>query len=280
MNKPYSEGFAERLTKMAAKSKLDVQVCDHCNLRCAGCLHFAPLAEEHFLDLDEYARDLERLAAVKNIDGYFGSVVLMGGEPLLHPHVVEVVHTTRAQLPKQRITLCTNGLLLKHMDSSFWDALVECGVSLLISPYPIKLDYEGLAELARSKGVQTSFTADITRTAKDKEVFVRLALDPEGKQDPTQSFTTCPFGGCYLQLSRGAIWPCQVSALHGAFSRRFGYDMHSEADDSLSLDAIASVSDIEEFRRRSHPMCRHCNNDGLTIAPWERSRLAAEEWLA
>ena len=48
---PYSMGFAERLAKMAAKPKLDVQVCDHCNLRCAGCLHFAPLAEERFLDV-------------------------------------------------------------------------------------------------------------------------------------------------------------------------------------------------------------------------------------
>ena len=277
---PYAEGFAERLAKLAAKPKLDVQVCDHCNLRCAGCLHFAPLAEERFLDLDEYAHDLERLAAVEGIDGYFGSVVLMGGEPLLHPDIAEVVRTTRAHLPNERIDLCTNGLLLKRMDDDFWDALAECGVGIAISPYPIKLDYEGLGELARSKGVRASFAIDITGTAEGKQAFIRLALDPEGECDPVQSFASCPFGGCFLQLARGAIWPCQVSALHGAFARRFGYGMRDEPGDSLALDVIDSAGDIEGFRRRPHPMCRYCDNDGLTVAPWGRSELSAEEWLA
>ena len=278
--KPYAESFGERLAKMAAKPKLDVQVCDHCNLRCAGCLHFAPLAEERFLDLDEYSRDLERLAAIEGIGGYFGSIALMGGEPLLHPNIVEVIRTTRAHLPNERIVLCTNGLLLKRMGDDFWGALAECGVDVAISPYPIKLDYEELAELVRSRGVRADFAGDITGTAKGKQAFVHLALDPEGTCDPVRSFTSCPFGGRFMQLSRGAIWPCQVTALHGAFARQFGYGMHDEPEDSLALDAIGSADDIENFRRRSHPMCRYCDNGALTVAPWEQSKFEAEEWLA
>ena len=104
---PYSESFDERLAKMAAKPKLDIQVCDHCNLRCAGCLHFAPLAEERFLDLGEYERDLESLADIEGINGYFGTIALMGGEPLLHPRIADVVRTTRAILPGERLSLCT-----------------------------------------------------------------------------------------------------------------------------------------------------------------------------
>ena len=277
---PYAERFSDRLAKMAAKPKLDVQVCDHCNLRCAGCLHFAPLAEKRFLDLGEYARDLERLAAIEGVGGYFGSVVLMGGEPLLHPDIAEVVRTMRAHLPNERVDLCTNGLLLKRMGDGFWDALVECGVGIALSPYPVRLDYEKLAELARSKGVRAHFAADITGTAEGKQAFVRLALDPKGACDPVRSFTSCPFGGHFLQLARGAIWPCQVAALHGAFARRFGYAMHDGPDDSLPLEAIGSADDIEKFRRRPHPMCRYCDNDALTVAPWGRSELVAEEWLA
>ena len=280
IRKPYAVGFVERLVRMAKRPKLDVQVCDHCNLRCAGCLHFAPLAEKSFLDLDEYSCELKQLAAIEGIDGYFDSIVLMGGEPLLHPDIVEVVRTTRAHLPNEHIDLCTNGLLLKRMGDDFWNAITECDVSIGISPYPIKLDYEELAGYARSKGVRAEFASDITGTAEGKQVFMRLALDPEGKCDPPRSFTSCPFGGCFMQLSHGAIWPCQVSALHGAFARRFGYGMHDEPEDSLALDTIGSVDDIEDFRRRSHPMCRYCDNDGLTVVPWERSQLTAEEWLA
>ena len=280
MRTPYAEGFAERMAKMAERPKLDVQVCDHCNLRCAGCLHFAPLAEERFLDLDEYAHDLERLSAIEGIEGYFGSIALMGGEPLLHPNIVDVVRTTRSRLPNEQIDLCTNGLLLKRMGVDFWDAIAECSVRIAISPYPIKLDYEDLAGLVHSKGVQAEFAGDITGTAEGKMAFIRLALDPEGKCDPLRSFTSCPFGGCFMQLSRGAIWPCQVSALHGAFARRFGYEMRDEPEDSLALDAIGSADDIENFRRRPHPMCRYCDNDRLTVAPWRRSELLAEEWLS
>ena len=280
MRKPYAESFAERLAKMAAKPKLDVQVCDHCNLRCAGCLHFAPLAKKRFLDLDEYAHDLEALAAIDGIEGYFGSIVLMGGEPLLHPNIVEVVRTTRSRLPNENIDLCTNGLLLKRMGDDFWDAIAECGVRIAISPYPIKINYEELARLVRSKGARAEFAGDITGAAKDKQEFIHLALDPEGKCDPVRSFASCPFGGCFMQLSRGAIWPCQVSALHGAFARRFGYGMRDEPEDSLALGVIGSADDIEDFRRKPHPMCRYCDNDALTVAPWGQSEFLAEEWLS
>ena len=268
------------MAKMSVKPKLDVQVCDHCNLRCAGCLHFAPLVDKGFLDLDAYERDLARLTAIEGIEGYFGDIVLMGGEPLLHPHVVEIVRTTRAHLPHEKLSLCTNGLLVKRMGDDFWDAVVACDVELIISPYPIKLDYEALAEFIRAKGVRPKFAGDITGTCEGKQAFMRLALDPAGECDPVQSFTSCPFGGCYMQLARGALWPCQVSAHHGAFSERFGYDMHSSPDDSLALDGIATTDQIESFRRRSHPMCRYCDNGALTVAPWRQSAFAAEEWLA
>ena len=259
---------------------LDVQVCDHCNLRCAGCLHFAPLAEERFLDVDEYERDLQRLASVNGIEGYFETIVLMGGEPLLHPCVGEIVRITRTHMPQQNVVLCTNGLLLKRMVDDFWRALAECNVALLISPYPLRVDYEGLVAFARAKGVRAALAEDITGTVDGKEAFLRLAIDPEGECDQAQSFVSCPFGGRYLQLTRGAIWPCQVAAHHDSFARHFGFDMHNSPNDSLPLASISSTDDIETFRRRSHPMCRYCNNDALSVVPWERSHLAAEEWLA
>ena len=277
---PYAISFVERLTKMAVKPKLDVQVCDHCNLRCAGCLHFAPLAEKRFLDVEAYERDLLELTAVKGIEGYFGAVALMGGEPLLHPRLPDIIRITRKHLPWERVILCTNGLLLKRMGDDFWHALADGNVGLLMSPYPLRVDYEGLAALARTKGVHAEFAEDITNTADGKEAFVRLALDPQGECDPAQSFTSCPFGGCYLQLARGALWPCQVAAHHSSFAQRFGYDLHDKPDDALPLSSIASTDDIETFRRRPHPMCRHCDNDALTVVPWDRSKLAADEWLA
>lgn len=277
---PYREDFARRLAMMSARPMLDVQVCDHCNLRCAGCLHFSPLAAERFCDIDAYAGELERLSAIEGIGGYFSDIVLMGGEPLLHPQIGELLRVARAILPGERVTLCTNGLLLHRMDDAFWDALVSCGVRLAISPYPIRLDYQELLAYACSKGAQAFLSDDITGTASGKEAFMRLALDPAGGCDPAGSFVSCPFGGHFLQLADGAIWPCQVTAHHGPLAERFALDLHASADDALPLDSIGSVDQIEAFRRRPHPMCRYCNNGALTVAPWERSKLEAGEWLA
>jgi len=204
----------------------------------------------------------------------------MGGEPLLHPRVAEVVRMTRAFLPGERVSLCTNGLLLRRMRDDFWDTLAACDVALIMSVYPIKLDYQELAEFARGEGVRVLLARDITHTADGKEAFMRLALDPEGGCDPGESFVSCPFGGHYMQLARGALWPCQVAAHHDAFAKRFGFNMHASSDDALLLDSIGSVSQIETFRRRPHPMCRHCDNDALTVMPWGRSKLSADEWLA
>ena len=41
---PYVESFDNRLRDLYQKPMLDVHVCDHCYLRCAGCLPFAPTA--------------------------------------------------------------------------------------------------------------------------------------------------------------------------------------------------------------------------------------------
>ena len=277
---PYTESFVDRLRGLALRPKLDVQVCDHCNLRCAGCLHFAPLAPERFLDLGEYERDLGQLTAVEGFGGYFESIVLMGGEPLLHPQIAEVINVTRAIAPNENITLCTNGLLLKRMDDTFWDAIAACGVKLSISAYPVRVNYPALVELARDHGAQAALSGDITRTGQGKAAFMRLALDPSGSCNPRDSFIACPFGGRFLQMARGALWPCQVTAHHRHFADCFGYDMRDSEGDALPLAGIRSTDDIEDFRRRVHPMCRFCDNRRLSIVPWERSQKAAEEWLA
>ena len=261
------------------KPYLDVHVVDHCNLRCRGCVHFAPLASPRCLDLDEYERELDLLGRVAGIGSYFEAITLMGGEPLLNPQLPDVVRLTRTYLPDATIAVASNGLLLRQMGDDFWRSLSSCDATLLLSPYPIGLDYEALLGLAEVHGVRAMLTIDVTGTADGKGVFFQLAIDPAGTCEPRHSFNCCPFGGRYLQLRAGAIWPCQLAALHGALDARFGCALHTSQDDSLRLEELSSAEQIEAFRRHAHPMCRYCDNDQLTVAAWERSKLAADEWL-
>lgn len=277
---PYRLTITRRIWSLMRKPYLDVHVVDHCNLRCRGCIHFAPLAKPRFLDLDAYGRDLASLAAIPGIEEYLGDFCLMGGEPLLHPRLPEVIRLSRSHLPRARISLVSNGLLLRRMGDEFWRATRECGTRLVLSPYPLKVDYPALLDLAAAHGVSAYLANDVTDTQEGKEVFFRLAIDPSGSQDRVAAHNRCPFGGRTLQMSEGRIWPCQVAAHHAALSNRFALGMHAEPEDSLALEDIVSTDQIEDLRRHPHPMCRYCDNDRLAVTKWGLSNLEAGEWLA
>ena len=277
---PYKLDIRERARQLAAKPHIDVHVVDHCNLGCKGCVHFSPVAEPRFLDLAAYEADLRELARIPGLGSHLSGFSLMGGEPLLHPRLPEVIRLTRSCLPDAPIVLDSNGLLLKRMKEDFWDALVGCGVRLAISPYPLKVDYPALVELARSHGADASFVADVTRSDWGKEAFFQLALDSRGAQDPVYAFNRCPFGGVFMQLHGGRLWPCQVAGRSQALNRRFGTSFQPMQEDSLLLSEIRTVDDIEAFRRQAHPMCRYCDNDGLAVSAWARSARTPDEWIS
>lgn len=98
---------------------LEFHLTDHCNLNCKGCAHYSPMASDHYADLYQLEKDLQRLAQLfRNIR----LIRLMGGEPLLHPDVDRFIRTTRSAFPKSRIGIVTNGILLPQASQAFWDA--------------------------------------------------------------------------------------------------------------------------------------------------------------
>ena len=277
---PFRVDFSKRLRTLALAPALDVHVADHCNLRCRGCVHFAPLAQKRCLDLGDYEADLRALATIPGIETYFRGLYLMGGEPLLHPRIADVITLTRRLLPRIRIVLATNGLLVGRMGDEFWNALINCGVELHFSAYPINVDYDGLVRMAKARGADVAFIMDLTERDAGKAAFLKMAVDPEGGQDPVRSFNSCFFGGSFMQLSGGSIWNCQIAAHHATLDAAFGWKMTSEPADELPLASITSIDDIESFRRLAHPMCRYCANDRMGVMAWSRSHRDEREWRA
>jgi len=67
---PFRVDFSKRLRTLALAPALDVHIADHCNLRCRGCVHFAPIAQKRCLDLGYYEADLRTLATIPGIESY------------------------------------------------------------------------------------------------------------------------------------------------------------------------------------------------------------------
>jgi hypothetical protein len=84
-------------------------------------------------------------------------VRLVGGEPLLHPRLIELMEAARASKVARLVSVVTNGVLLSRMDRAFWREVDAIEVSL----YPGKeLDEEGRKrslELAEEYDVDLRF---------------------------------------------------------------------------------------------------------------------------
>ncbi len=61
-----------------------LEVTDHCNIKCKGC--YRSQLEGH-RDLEELKADIRLFKEKRNCDG----ISIAGGEPLLHPHITDIV---------------------------------------------------------------------------------------------------------------------------------------------------------------------------------------------
>ncbi|HET6552703.1 MAG TPA: GTP 3',8-cyclase MoaA [Dyella sp.] len=103
---------------------LRISVMDRCNFRCPYCMpestygeHFTFLRNDERLDFDEIAR-LCRLAAPLGVS----KLRLTGGEPLLRPHLAELVARLRRVEGITDLAMTTNGVLLARHASELRDA--------------------------------------------------------------------------------------------------------------------------------------------------------------
>jgi GTP 3',8-cyclase len=92
---------------------LRISVTDRCNLRCVYCMpqegvHWQARAEQ--LSVEEIARVAECAA-----DGGVKRIRLTGGEPLVHPKIVDLVRRLTSIAGIEEVSLTTNGILLERL---------------------------------------------------------------------------------------------------------------------------------------------------------------------
>jgi sulfatase maturation enzyme AslB (radical SAM superfamily) len=89
----YRISAAKRLRKLKLL-RFGVNLTEHCNLNCAYCGAFSPLAKESFYSVETFRNDCERLSRLTG--GKILEVALAGGEPLLHPAVTDFLTIARS----------------------------------------------------------------------------------------------------------------------------------------------------------------------------------------
>lgn len=249
---------------------VDINVVDHCNLKCKYCANFCPLAHEKYLDVEEFDKDCNRLSSLSS--GKIKTIRLLGGEPLLHHRLIEIMAVTRKHFPLSGIDLVTNGLLLLRMPRAFWTQCKVCDIKVAISHYPIELNYAKIKSIAKEYGVKTIY-------GKKPRGMYKWILDINGGQDIKESHAYCFRANQCTVLQEGKIYACSLPPWINYFNEYFGKDLRINEGDYIDIYKVKKFEDILRFLGKPIPFCKYCNTKKMVYSNrWEISKKEIIEW--
>jgi len=266
------ERFAAILKNKPRKLlKFSVHIAEHCNLNCAGCEHFSPLAEKKFTNIDNYEKDCIRLSELSG--GIIEFLGIHGGEPLLNPQINDFLTISRKYFPVGQIAILTNGILLEKQPVSFWQICNEMRIDIIVTVYPIKINHSLIKEKADNYGV------NIIQWGKETNKWRKLKIDLKGSQNPVVSNYLCYASNTCFQLANGKIYKCWRIAYIEDFNRAFNQNLKVIQNDGYAdIYGEQSLKKIMVKLAESADFCRYCNMKEAECVEWQRSKKEISEW--
>lgn len=262
---------------------IEMHLTEHCNIGCKFCSHLSTVAEEEFYDMEKFEKDLARLSEVSQQNVY--NLELLGGEPLLHPQINELLAVSRKYFPKTNIELLTNAVLLDYMPESFWLTLKENNIFLTPSLYPVKINWKSIIDKAEKYDIQ--FTDDDQQKFRTLEnikedtitSFYKVNIDVNGKQ--SKNNTDCIFKNACVQYYDGKLFPCFIASNIRHFNRKFNKNVPLADSDFLDLYKVNSFDEISNFlNRQDIEFCKYCAGMSASCEPWTSvNEHSINEWL-
>jgi organic radical activating enzyme len=266
----------------------EVHLTDKCSLNCSGCLHFSSLCkDEQYLCVDDFEEDCKRISVLTN--GIITDIKLLGGEPLLHPNVNDIITMTRKYFPTKDvlndtgvIELVTNGILLPKQEDEFWKKCRDNAIRIVISDYPIKIERKLIKAKAKLFNVDLKMYSDEIKykvTGSSKQ-WAKIPIDTNGLQDYRESFGKCFLAGNCFQLVKGKIFKCARIAYINYFNTMFNQQLKIDENDYVD---IYNVNDINEILFKLSTLalfCRYCKTNEITWCDtWKVSKMEINEYI-
>ncbi|TAA47917.1 radical SAM protein [Corallincola spongiicola] len=224
---------------------LEAHIVDHCNLKCAECCSLSPMLPARCVTPAQVKADLE--AALKVVAPTY--LKLVGGEPLLHPQLMECIEVARPLANILSVT--TNALLIEKMPDRFWQLLD--GLTISIYPKP-KLPPTTLAFIKRKAA-----EFDVELNLKEQSNFVQMT---RWQAPATEDETRDVFAGCWLRerchiVDQGRFYMCTRPPHFDSFNG--GNTKY--LDDGVVLDERPTlVTEVHQYLTREQPLatCYRC----------------------
>ncbi len=230
---------------------LEAHVVDHCNLRCAACCSLSPHLPVWEAEPEDLRRDL-RLAKAVLAPTFFK---LVGGEPLLHSRLLEIVEVAAEERPAPVLSLTTNGFLLERAADRLFELLDHLTVS--VYPKPAR----GGARFAAIRDRCAAFGVELN--VKVQDVFDQIHL-PGPRADA--ALTRKVFEDCWLRrrchlLRDGYFYTCTLPVHRGVLAG----DPRFLPGDGISLAPRPGLAEaLRDYLERETPLasCAACAGGG------------------
>jgi hypothetical protein len=188
---------------------------------------------------------------------------VQGGEPLMSPHVVELLRLCLESGIAKQCGILSNGKLLKQQGDDLWALLRDGHCELRLSCYP---------DLA------PDIVPWIEAKAREWNFFVRPqqigSFKPLFLKNDGSTYYGCPWNRC-LTIHEGFFYLCPLTTF---FPKQFmGLPEHI---DGIPIDGMTDEI-LDTFLHRTHPLetCKICAGGRGQDIPWKQNK-SKEEWEA
>lgn len=259
-------------TKKLTRLSVEYSLTEHCNISCHACAHASPLLPEKFADIAAFARDFEALAKVLHTR----ELRIVGGEPLLHPELLQFLSEARRIGIADSIVIYTNGVLLHQVPDDFWRLIDE----LRISAYPgvrRRLDDEACARLCESHGVKLRI-----------EHFKTFSQTLIGKRMEDRKLVKAIYRACHTAtechtVHDGRFYKCPMAPIMASWLALRQIDFESPATDGVALhDNPTLHRDLERYLDSTAPLaaCSYClGSSGEAVPHRQLDRAGCAAWV-
>ena len=257
---------------------IEFPIVYHCNLNCAYCDHFAPLAPEYFMPLEVFKKDILKLKELTN--GKIDEILLLGGEPLLHPDIEKFLEIARENFPDAFLKILTNGLLLKCKDEDFWNEIARSKTEIRITNYVL---YNKVIDLNYINKISKKYNVSCLVYSPTKK-FDLVNLSKNKKCNLKQKYNSCSRKIETALLDNGILYSCCIAqGIQKFFNKKFPkYAIPFAQDDTLDIHKVQSLQEILDFLEKPKTYCTYCHYEDNTFEPsakkWKLSKRELSEW--
>lgn len=246
---------------------LQYYITTNCNLNCIACSTFSPLVKrDTCVHLEYIKKDFKKIYDITENGKKIDILVLMGGEPLVHPNINEIIQYFGDLGIKLRIV--TNGILIPKMNKDFFKLLNKYQVDVQVSIYK-STKYEKIFKTLYEHKIKYG-------VYNQNGCFGHQYLHNEKKE-----ITDCRYRGNVYILKNNKIYTCSETAFFDIFDAKFKgqHNLKITEDDYVDLDDVNTLDELKEKRKKVPQLCYYCDGSEKTMIDWTFSRGEIHEWL-